>query len=299
MRVRTGAVAFVLLGTFAVGGSAGAGVFSPDWLESGAASRYVDPTGEADYAQSSDVGVVQMDGGPSGPITIDVAAGGEPTMRPNSGFVLFLDTDRCKTTGLMAGYDYHLLIEGATPSAAFYRAGSGGVWQPAPAPSLTWFWDNGPKVTIAGSSFGSPASFNFVLATSRITNFGGGDLRYYYDYAPNVATWVYPQDAAPVTPCGVPDSSPSDPATDTVPPNTRLLAAPSARTTGRRATFRFVSTEPGAAFSCKLDRRAWTRCRSGVTYRRLARGTHVFRVRATDRAGNIDRTPATKSWRIT
>ena len=85
---------------------------------------------------------------------------------------------------------------------------------------------------------------------------------------------------------------------DASPPNTRLTASPSRRTRGHRAKFRFVSTEAGSSFQCKLDRRRWTACRSPQEYRRLTKGLHVFRVRARDTAGNADPTPAVRSWRI-
>jgi hypothetical protein len=96
-----------------------------------------------------------------------------------------------------------------------------------------------------------------------------------------------------------PPTPPAQPQTrDTTPPNTRLTAAPSRRTRLHRARFRFVSTEAGSSFQCKLDRGRWTACRSPRTYSRLRMGLHVFRVRARDAAGNADPTPAVRSWRI-
>jgi hypothetical protein len=66
----------------------------------------------------------------------------------------------------------------------------------------------------------------------------------------------------------------------------------------RQATFRFGSNEKGSAFACKLDRKSYKRCRSPKTYKKLAPGRHVFRVRARDRAGNLDATPTVKRFRI-
>jgi hypothetical protein len=108
----------------------------------------------------------------------------------------------------------------------------------------------------------------------------------------------------PVSP--PPPSAPPPPPTasfvplgrDTTPPGTRITAAPSRRTKIRRARFRFVSTEAGSVFECKLDRGRWLRCRSPKAYRGLRKGVHVFRVRARDAAGNADPTPAARSWRI-
>jgi hypothetical protein len=128
-----------------------------------------------------------------------------------------------------------------------------------------------------------------------VLNFGGGDFRPYYDWAPSLGTWTYPANAPPAFP---PPPPPPPPAGDRVAPNTRLVGGPTARTSARAATFRFVSTEARSRFQCKLDRRAWGACRSPKTYRSLARGRHTFLVRAIDRAGNVDRTPARKAWRI-
>jgi hypothetical protein len=81
-------------------------------------------------------------------------------------------------------------------------------------------------------------------------------------------------------------------------PNARIVRGPAARTSARVATFRFSSNEAGSTFQCKLDRGRWTACKSPKTYRSLKKGLHTFQVRAKDRAGNVDPTPAKKSWRI-
>ena len=63
-------------------------------------------------------------------------------------------------------------------------------------------------------------------------------------------------------------------------------------------TFRFASSEPGSSFACKLDTQRSRACTSPKTYRKLKPGKHVFRVRARDRAGNVDATPAVKRFTI-
>jgi hypothetical protein len=85
---------------------------------------------------------------------------------------------------------------------------------------------------------------------------------------------------------------------DVTAPGTRITAAPSRRTKLRRARFRFVSTERGSLFQCRLDRGRWLSCQSPKAYRSLRKGVHVFRVRARDAAGNADPTPAVRSWRV-
>jgi hypothetical protein len=66
----------------------------------------------------------------------------------------------------------------------------------------------------------------------------------------------------------------------------------------RKATFRFSSGEPGSTYSCQLDKLKLRRCTSPKTYKKLAPGRHVFRVKARDRAGNLDKTPAVSRFRI-
>lgn len=84
---------------------------------------------------------------------------------------------------------------------------------------------------------------------------------------------------------------------DATPPTTTITAGPPRRTDRRRARFRFHASEP-SDFACKLDAAAWAACFSPQRYRKLSRGRHVFRVRATDLAGNLE-DPAKWSWRVT
>jgi hypothetical protein len=86
---------------------------------------------------------------------------------------------------------------------------------------------------------------------------------------------------------------------DRKPPNTRITGAPPTTTSARTARFKFRSTEKGSQFQCKTDwRKGWWTCRSPKTYTPLKPGRHTFVVRAIDRAGNVDRTPAKKVWTI-
>jgi hypothetical protein len=85
---------------------------------------------------------------------------------------------------------------------------------------------------------------------------------------------------------------------DTVPPNTRIRSGPSGAVSSHRATFRFRSSDLGSTFRCKLNAHPWRGCTSPKTYRSLARGAHVFRVEARDKAGNVDPTPAVRRWTI-
>jgi subtilisin family serine protease len=82
---------------------------------------------------------------------------------------------------------------------------------------------------------------------------------------------------------------------DLTPPNTKITGM--ARS-GQNRTFRFASTEAGSTFQCKLDGGPWTKCGNGKTYRNLRRGRHLFQVRASDKFGNRDATPAKKQFLV-
>ena len=83
-----------------------------------------------------------------------------------------------------------------------------------------------------------------------------------------------------------------------VPPDTRITRGPPGRTTRRKVAFRFIASESGSTFRCKLDNRAWRLCSSPKTYRKLAVGRHVFRGRPTSRSGQTDPAPARLRFRV-
>lgn len=86
-------------------------------------------------------------------------------------------------------------------------------------------------------------------------------------------------------------------AADRQPPNTRIVMGPARVTYKRQAKFRFASTEPQSSFQCRLDRKRWRGCAN--PFRRTVKpGKHLFKVRAIDRFGNVDPTPARFGWHV-
>lgn len=97
-----------------------------------------------------------------------------------------------------------------------------------------------------------------------------------------------------------PVDQPVDPPADLQPPETSIDSGPGKKKQlrKRRATFTFSATEAGSTFECRLDRAGFMPCSSPISFKRLKRGKHTFSVRASDAAGNVDASPATKAFKV-
>jgi Ca2+-binding RTX toxin-like protein len=80
-------------------------------------------------------------------------------------------------------------------------------------------------------------------------------------------------------------------------PDTTITSKPVPNSNSSGATFEFTADEP-ATFRCSVDGAPLSACTSPLELPDLAEGDHTFEVVATDRAGNVDPTPATWTWRI-
>ena len=78
-------------------------------------------------------------------------------------------------------------------------------------------------------------------------------------------------------------------------PQTTLTSGPG-EFSDAAPSFAFTSSEPGT-FECRLDGVA-SACTSPKAYSGLADGKHTFTVAATDRAGNADLSPATRTFTV-
>ncbi len=100
-------------------------------------------------------------------------------------------------------------------------------------------------------------------------------------------------DACPVLVGTLPNGCP-----DITLPETVITAGPESKTKKRKATFQFVSTEPSTSFACSLDNKPFAPCASPQVYKKLRPVKHTFEVRAIDGVGNLDPTPAQRSWKV-
>src|SRR5215210_6490898 len=85
---------------------------------------------------------------------------------------------------------------------------------------------------------------------------------------------------------------------DTTPPETTIDSGPSGTASSSSASFTFSSNEANSTFECKLDAGTFGSCSSPKSYTGLSEGSHTFSVRATDGAGNVDATPAARTWTV-
>jgi hypothetical protein len=175
-----------------------------------------------------------------------------------------------------------------------------------------WTWNSStPRIPVAGDPqgtvmragagrvavFGEAAMFSAQLKSDG-TKFGMNApyAEQNYKFLLNVSHWL----SGLLDPATPPDDPPPPPPADTTPPDTTITSGPSAGSTTRNtsASFSFSSSESGSTFECSLDGSVWRSCTSTASYSNLSNGSHTFRVRATDSAGNTDQSPASRTWTI-
>jgi hypothetical protein len=86
---------------------------------------------------------------------------------------------------------------------------------------------------------------------------------------------------------------------DTTPPDTTITSGPPAGTVTHVANhFYFSSSEPGSTFQFRRDGGAWQNWANNNVSHLYCTGQHTFDVRAVDAAGNVDPTPASRTWTV-
>ncbi|MBN8867752.1 MAG: cadherin-like domain-containing protein [Solirubrobacterales bacterium] len=85
---------------------------------------------------------------------------------------------------------------------------------------------------------------------------------------------------------------------DTAAPVVGIDDGPTGTSRSDSATFKFGSSESGVSFECRLDDGGYSACDSPETVNALADGSHTFRVRARDDAGNYSEHPAARTWAV-
>src|SRR5215213_1951604 len=146
------------------------------------------------------------------------------------------------------------------------------------------------KLFATSNTGGSPVE---TLTTAR-----SADGSWATSASPALAEGSYVAQAEQAGAAGTATSAPRSFRVDTTAPQTTVTQGPAATTSATSASFGFESDDSAAHFECRVDAGARTACDAPALYSSLAAGAHTFAVRATDAAGNVDPTPATRSWTI-
>jgi hypothetical protein len=211
-----------------------------------------------------------------------------------------------------------MTVDGSPNSEAYLRFGLNGITGTILEARLRVFatdaTPDGPAVHLAGSGWtetgitwnNRPARTGGVVADTGgvtkntwveydVTSAVTGDGTYTFDLAPESndgmtansreATTNKPQLVLIVR-------------SDTSAPETAIGSGPSGSVGSGSASFGFSSNEPGSTFQCSLDGAAFVACASPKAYSGLADGSHTFAVDAVDAAGNVDATPASRTWTV-
>ena len=190
----------------------------------------------------------------------------------------------------------------ATPfGISFWDARVFGGADPGPdgaAPDTTM--DGGPTgpTNVATETFGFSANEPGSWFECRIDGGAWGECSAPHIAGP-LADGAHTFEARATDPAGNTDPTPASRTftVDTAAPDTKIDAGPSGATGDATPTFDFSANEP-STFACRIDGGGWGACSPPYTTGSLALGAHTFDVRATDPAGNVDPTPATRSWTV-
>lgn len=98
-----------------------------------------------------------------------------------------------------------------------------------------------------------------------------------------------------VSACSAPSTGYTE---DSTAPQTTIGAGVPGASVTDLPVFTFASDDPGAGFTCRIDDAPFAPCISPFQVPELGAGAHTFQVRAVDALGNVDATPATRTFTL-
>jgi RHS repeat-associated protein len=201
-----------------------------------------------------------------------------------------------------------------------YAERSQALWLNAPTPGsaksgyqLRWALNSGSNYTIKLSKWASGTET--VLASNASTTIPDGSTLAISDTGPTVTAWqgtggslstllsasdsTYSEGHGGIEASGGYSPRLLDFKTASLipPPDTSISAGPSGLVLPD-VSFSFTSTEGASTFECQIDAGAYGSCTAPKTYTALSEGSHTFRVRAKGAYGNVDLTPAERSFEV-
>lgn len=99
-------------------------------------------------------------------------------------------------------------------------------------------------------------------------------------------------------PIGGPTGSPVPVPVPVPGPETDIVSGPSGWVMTKRASFEYESNMPGVSFECSLNEMTTVCDGTTASFVGFPSGTHTFGVAARDALGNVDATPATRSFTL-
>jgi hypothetical protein len=230
----------------------------------GAVTRnYEDPL--EGYVNALDITTVTVTDASAGNFTIYVDTPNWQDIHSGDDLSVFIDTDHNVSGD--SGAEYQATIHGTgtgTFTCGLYHW-TGSNWVEIRVLACDFHF--GTAWQFPRSDIGNPPDFQFY-----VRSWYGSES----DRAPNGGWWFF----------------------DPTPPDTTITGGPSGSTPSTDATFTFTSSEAGSSFQCSLDGGAFAACGNPAVYHNLSVAGHTFQVRAIDSSGNIDPSPAARSWSV-
>lgn len=177
----------------------------------------------------------------------------------------------------------------ANPSTPGQQVTFTATVSPPPSSGTVDFTDNGSTISGCGATALTPGG----QFTCSITYPSAGSHSVVASYSGNTLFQASASSALTQT------VGTTTPPPDTTPPDTVIDSGPSGTINVNSATFAFHGTAGDTAkIQCQLDSAAFADCTSPRTFSSLGIGSHTVSFRAQDAAGNMDPSPATRSFTV-
>lgn len=174
-----------------------------------------------------------------------------------------------------------------------YTTGTGDAAGWSPLPGVTY---SGSISSVDGNPLAGKAAFvgqsrGYVTSATSLTSLAAQSVRFRFRIASDNAGWGdgWHIDDISVRVC------------DGAPPQTDVTGGPAdgaSLPAGTQPQYAFGADESDVTFECSVDGGPFSGCSSPFSPSALGTGRHAVEVRATDYVGNVDPTPATRSYVI-
>lgn len=149
-------------------------------------TTFIDPSGDNPGGRAADITTVTITSDDAGTIRFRVLTPNRPTLQSDDALVIYLNTDRDKSTG-QTGSEFRIYVFGGSRSIGLAHW-NGSAWdEGTPHASFSGSFASGLTAAVNASELGGTMAFDFFV----VTLFAGSDP----DYAPSDATdggrWTY------------------------------------------------------------------------------------------------------------